>query len=49
MANQIIWQNKPNMDKIMQTLCDVATRDSHGEYEYTYTLKKPKEEEQKNA
>lgn len=48
MANQVIFVNQPDINKIMRNLCEVANRDCKGEYEYTYTLKEPKEEN-KNA
>lgn len=41
--NEVIFTNKPNMDYIMQVLCDLLTKQDGGEYEYTYTLKKTEE------
>ena len=37
---KMVFANKPNMDYIMQVLCDLLTKQSEGEYEYTYTLTK---------
>ena len=36
MANQVIFVNQPDINKIMRNLCEVANRDCKGEYEYTY-------------
>ena len=38
MAEQKDLKNLPDMDKIMQTLCELLSRQDGGEYEYTYSL-----------
>ena len=40
---KIICTNKPNMNYIMQVLCELLSRQDGGKYEYTYTLTKKEE------
>ena len=40
---KMVFTNKPNMEYIMQVLCDLLARQDGGAYEYTYTLTKKKE------
>ena len=38
MSSKIIFENTPDMDKIMKVMCELMERESRGEYEYTYEL-----------
>ena len=43
MSYQVIFTNKPDMDYIMQVLCELLSKQDGGAYEYTYKLT-PKED-----
>lgn len=44
MAEHIIFENRPDMEYIMQVLCELLNKQDVGEYEYTYKIS-PKEDE----
>lgn len=45
-STDVIFENKPDADGIMKTLCELLSRQDGGSFEYKYTLKKG---ERKNA
>ena len=42
----IVYQNRPNVNRILQTLCDLLTKQDEGRYEYTYVINNKTEENQ---
>ncbi len=49
MTDSIIFENSPDVDKIMAVLCELMARGEGGEYEYTYKLVSDTDTEVKNA
>ena len=42
----IVYKNQPNVARILQTLCDLLTKQDEGKYEYTYVINNKTEENQ---